>query len=71
MKFLLHSQPFMLTLAVFFASVGSFVTLSLKDRKPRESLTPPLLPTIPLLLLSGGLAVGAFIVLMQGLKASL
>jgi hypothetical protein len=55
----LTSQPFIITSAVFLAAAGSFAGLAIKDRRPRKSLTPSLLPTIPLMLLTGIVAMVA------------
>jgi hypothetical protein len=51
------SQQLMVTGAVFLAASGSFIGLTLKDRKPRDSLDTPLLPTTPLLMLSAVVAL--------------
>jgi hypothetical protein len=42
----------MITLAVFLAAVGGFATVAIKDRKPRDTLDTPLIPTTPLLFIS-------------------
>jgi hypothetical protein len=58
------SQPFIVTCGVFLAAAGSFAGLAIKDRKPRDSLDPPLIPTIPLMLLTGVVAMVALAVMM-------
>ncbi len=62
------SQPFIVTSAVFLAALGSFASLAIKDRRPRESLDTPMLPTIPLMLLSGIVAMMALAVLFGLLR---
>jgi hypothetical protein len=64
----LMSQPFIVTSAVFLTAVASFAGLAIKDRRPRESLDTPLIPTIPLMLLSGIVAMMAFAIMMGLLR---
>ena len=64
----LMSQPFIVTSAVFLAAAGSFAGLAIKDRRPRESLDTPLIPTIPLMLLSGIVAMMALAVMFGLLR---
>jgi hypothetical protein len=45
-----YFQEFNITTAIFLASAAAIAYLAIKDRKPRESLDPPLIPTVPLLL---------------------
>jgi hypothetical protein len=59
------SQPFMVTAAILLAAVGSFAGLAIRDRRPRESLNPSLIPTIPLMLLAGLVAMVALVVLLN------
>jgi hypothetical protein len=62
---IVFSQPFVITGLVFLGAVGSFVGLAIKDRRPRESLDPSLIPTIPLMLLTGLVAMVAFVILVN------
>jgi hypothetical protein len=64
----LMSQPFIVTSAVFLTAAASFAGLAIKDRRPRESLDTPLIPTIPLMLLSGIVAMMALAVMIGLLK---
>jgi hypothetical protein len=64
----LMSQPFIVTSAVFLTAAASFAGLAIKDRRPRESLDTPLIPTIPLMLLSGIVAMMALAVMMGLLR---
>jgi hypothetical protein len=59
------SQPFMITAAILLAAIGSFAGLAIKDRRPRESLDPSMIPTIPLMLLAGLIAMVALVVLLN------
>jgi amino acid transporter len=65
MQNIIYSQSFIVTALVFVVSVGSGVGFALYDRRPRESLSPPLLPTIPLLLISGLIALLALVHLVN------
>jgi hypothetical protein len=64
----LMSQPFIVTSAVFLTAAASFAGLAIKDRRPRESLDTPLIPTIPLMLLSGIVAMMALTVMVGLLR---
>jgi hypothetical protein len=59
------SQPFMVTAAILLAAIGSFAGLAIKDRRPCESLDPSLIPTIPLMLFAGLIAMVALVVLLN------
>lgn len=59
------SQPFIITGLVFLAAAGSFAGLAIKDRRPRESLDPSMIPTIPLMLIAGLVAMVAFVILVN------
>ncbi len=65
MQNIIYSQQFIVTALVFAAALGSGVGLALYDRRPRESLSPPMLPTIPLLLISGLIALLALVHLVN------
>lgn len=62
MQNILVSQQFIMTSAVFLAAAISFAGLAIKDRRPRESLNPSLIPTTPLLLLT---AIAALLALVH------
>jgi hypothetical protein len=66
---ILLSQQFIITSLVFFLAAGSFTGLSIKGKKPRESLQTSLLPTIPLIFISGGVAFFAFLAMLAELRA--
>jgi hypothetical protein len=61
----------MVTGAVFLAAAGSFAGLTIWDRRPRESLNPPLLPTIPMLFITGTVAFLALVLLVHEIGAQL
>lgn len=65
MQNIIYSQSFIVTTLVFAVAVGGGVGLALYDRRPRESLSPPMLPTIPLLLISGLIALLALVHLVN------
>jgi amino acid transporter len=62
MQNILSSQQFIITSAAFLAAAGSFGWLAVKDRRPRESLNPSLIPTTPLMLIS---AIAALLALVH------
>jgi hypothetical protein len=68
MQKVLLSQQFIITSLVFLLASGSFAGLSIKDRLPRKSLNPSMIPTIPLLFLSGAVAFFALLVMVAELK---
>jgi hypothetical protein len=68
MQNIFSSQPFMVTTAVFLTAAGSFAGLALKDRRPRDSLNPSLVPTTPLMLVAGIIALLSLVVLLNLLK---
>jgi amino acid transporter len=59
------SHKLIAVIVVFLAASGSFAGLAIKDRRPRESLDTPLIPTTPLLLLSGVVALVALVILVN------
>jgi hypothetical protein len=65
MQNLLSSQQFIITGAVFLAAAGSFAGLAINDRRPRESLNPSMVPTTPLMLLTGIAALLALVHLVN------
>lgn len=65
MQNIIYSQSFIVTALVFVVAVGGGVGLAFYDRRPRESLNPPMLPTIPLLLISGLVALLALVHLVN------
>jgi hypothetical protein len=62
---IVFSQAFIVTGLVLLGAVGSFAGLAIKDRRPRESFDPSLIPTIPLMLLAGLVAMVAFVILLN------
>jgi amino acid transporter len=62
MQNILISQQFVVTAVVFLAAAGSFAGLAVRDRRPRESLEPSLIPTTPLMLVS---AIAALLALVH------
>jgi hypothetical protein len=50
---------------VFLAAVGSGIGLAIYDRRPRESLTPSMIPVIPLMLVCGLIALLAVVHLVN------
>jgi hypothetical protein len=62
---IMFSQQVIITILVFLAAVGSAAWLAIHDRRPRESLTPSLLPTIPLMLVCGLIAILAVVHLVN------
>jgi hypothetical protein len=65
---IVFSQAFIIIGLVFLGAVGSFAGLAIKDRRPRESFDPSLIPTIPLMLLAGLVAMVAFVILLNLLR---
>jgi hypothetical protein len=65
MQNLLSSQQFIITGAVFLAAAGGFAGLAINDRRPRESLNPSMVPTTPLMLLTGIAALLALVHLVN------
>ncbi len=65
MQNILVSQQFIMTSAVLLVAAISFAGLAMKDRRPRESLNPSLIPTTPLLLLTAITALLALVHLVN------
>jgi amino acid transporter len=65
MQNILSSQQFIVTTAVFLAAIGGFAGLAIMDRRPRESLEPSLIPTTPLMLITGMAALLALVHLVN------
>jgi hypothetical protein len=65
MQNIIYSQQFIITALVLLAALGSVVGLVVYDRRPRESLNPPMLPSIPLMLLSGLIGILAIVHLVN------
>jgi hypothetical protein len=61
----LLTQQFIITLLVLLAAVAGGVGLSIYERRPRESLTPSLLPAIPLMLICGLIAILSIVHLLN------
>jgi hypothetical protein len=65
MQNILFSQQFILTSTVLLASALSFAWVSIKDRRPRESLDTPLVPTTPILMITAITALLALVHLVN------
>ena len=52
---------FLLTLGVFLISAGVVAYMSWLERQPRKSLTPRMLPTLPVLLIFGFIGLLALV----------
>jgi hypothetical protein len=65
MQNIIYSQQFIVTVLVLLAALGAVVGLVVYDRRPRESLNPPMLPSIPLMLLSGLIGILAIVHLVN------
>lgn len=65
MNDLLHSSQFIVTAAIFAAALVVISILAWRERRPRETLNPPLLPSTPILLLAGIVAMLALVHLMN------
>jgi amino acid transporter len=59
------SQQVIAVATVFAASASGFAALSWKARKPRESLMPGMLPTLPVMLICGAVAILSFLTLIN------
>ena len=55
------NPEFIATFGVFLASIGLVVWMAVLERKPKDSLSPRLLPTTPLMMLAGFIALLALI----------
>ena len=62
---MIHSPEFILTLTVFAAAAAGVGLMIGLERKPRKTLDPRLVPTTPLLLIAGLIAIGAFVHLLN------
>jgi amino acid transporter len=65
MQNILFSQQFIMTSIVFLAAALSFAGVSIKDRRPRESLNTPLVPTTPILMITAIIALLALVHLVN------
>ena len=65
MQNILFYQQFIVTGTVLLAAVLSFAGVAIKDRRPRESLNPSLIPTTPLLMISAITALLALVHLVN------
>jgi hypothetical protein len=57
----MFSQQVIIAILALIATIGGGVGLAVYDRRPRKSLTPSLIPTTPLILLSGLLTILAIV----------
>lgn len=58
---LTSNYEFLITLAIFLAAGGVVGYVSWLERRPRKSLTPRLLPTTPVILIFGFIAILALV----------
>ena len=58
---MMYSFQFWITLGVFLLSAAVIGLLSWLERRPRKSLNPPLIPTTPVLILFGFIALLALV----------
>ena len=58
---MMSSFQFWITLGVFLFSAAVIGLLSWLERRPRKSLNPPLIPTTPVLILFGFIALLALV----------
>ena len=59
------SPQFIITLLVFVAALMLIARMVVLEKRPRNSLNPPLLPTTPVMLVSGFVAILALIHLIN------
>jgi hypothetical protein len=62
---LMLSPQLIITLLVFVAAVFVIARMVVLERRPRNSLNPPLVPTTPVMLVSGFVAILALIHLIN------
>ena len=62
---LANNSEFLITLGVFLVCAGIVGFLSYLERRPRKSLTPRLIPTTPVLLIFGFIAILALVHLLN------
>ena len=62
---LANNSEFLITLGVFLVCAGIVGVLSYLERRPRKSLTPRLIPTTPILLIFGFIAILALVHLLN------
>ena len=58
---LLNNSEFVITLAIFLVSASVIGYMSLLERRPRNSLTPRLIPTTPVILVFGFIGLLALV----------
>lgn len=61
MSSLTSNYEFLITLAVFLASIGVVGYVSYLERRPRKSLTPRMFPTTPVILIFGFIGLLALV----------
>jgi amino acid transporter len=61
----LENSSFIITLAVFLAAAAVIAFVTWNDRRPRDSLAPSLVPTIPVMLFSGIVALLSLVHLLN------
>jgi hypothetical protein len=60
-KPVMPSSEMLITLSIFAAAAATVAAMVILERRPRVDLTPRLIPTTPILLISGFIALLAFI----------
>jgi len=61
----MFTPHFLMTLLVLAAALGAIVRMVVLEKRPRDDLNPRLIPTTPVLLASGFVALLAFIHLIN------
>jgi hypothetical protein len=61
----MFNPHFLMTLLVLVAALGAIVRMVVLEKRPRDDLNPRLIPTTPVLLASGFVALLAFIHLVN------
>jgi hypothetical protein len=62
---IVQNPNFIITLLVFLAAVGVIGWVIWRDKKPRDSLSPGLVPTLPVMMFSGIVALLALVHLVN------
>ncbi len=65
MQIFFYSHQLIITLLILATALGTITALAIKERRPRESLDPSLVPTMPLMLFSGLVAILALVHLIN------
>jgi amino acid transporter len=62
---ILKNPNFIITLAVFLGSAAGVGLIAWQDKKPRQTLTPSMIPTVPAMLALGIVALLALVHLVN------